>query len=170
MSLVPLELGPVDVALMVILEQNVPLIERPAMTVGLAGTAVDDIGPLLAFIVGVHPCVEGVLEHGDHVAVADRRPVEGDLLAGLGRPGKVDTLGGHGHQNPTRAAQLAEASEDGTDGLLDPQVGIEAEADQVAGFSSALADVRRLPTGIVTLSQYRRFWGHFGFGSGALTY
>ena len=48
MSPIPFELRPVDVALMVILQQDVPSFKRPAVVVAFARTTVDDIGPLLA--------------------------------------------------------------------------------------------------------------------------
>lgn len=51
--LVPLELGPGDVALVVIPDQHVPGLERLAVAVGLAGAAVDHGDALLAFAVGV---------------------------------------------------------------------------------------------------------------------
>jgi len=53
--LVPLELRPVNVAVMVILQQNLPLLKRLAVAVALAGPSVDDLGALLAFAVGVAP-------------------------------------------------------------------------------------------------------------------
>ena len=78
--LIPFELGPIDIALVVILEQNLPLLERLAVTVALPGATIDDLGALLAFSVGVDARVEWVLEHGDDAAVADLRPLEGDQL------------------------------------------------------------------------------------------
>ena len=61
--LVPLELGPSDVALVVILDQDLPPLKRFAVAVAAAGLAIDERGALLAFAVGVGPGVEGVLEH-----------------------------------------------------------------------------------------------------------
>src|SRR5208337_5123837 len=47
--LVPFELRPVDIPFVVILQQNLPFFQRLAVAVALAGTSVDDLGPLLAF-------------------------------------------------------------------------------------------------------------------------
>ena len=129
MLLVPFELRPVDVAFVVILQQNLPFLKRFAVAVALAGASVDDLGALLAFAVGVGARIERVLEHRDHVAVADRRPVEGDQLLAVGGPREVDLLGRHRQQHLPCAAQLAEPREDQPDHFLDPQVGIEAETD-----------------------------------------
>jgi hypothetical protein len=61
--LVPFELRPIDIAVVVILQQNLPLLERSAVAVALAGPSVDDLGALLAFAIGVGACIERVLEH-----------------------------------------------------------------------------------------------------------
>ncbi len=127
--LVPFELGPIDIAFVVILEQNLPLFKRLAVTVALPGATIDDLGALLAFAVGVDARIEWVLEHGDDAAVTDRRPLEGDQFFAVGRPRKVDLLGAQRQQDLSRAAHLAEPGEDQPDRFLNPQVGIEAETD-----------------------------------------
>ena len=76
--LVPLELRPVDITFVVILEHDLPLLERLAVSVGLLRTPIDDLSAILALSVDVGPGIEGILEDRDDVAVADRRPVEGD--------------------------------------------------------------------------------------------
>jgi len=76
--LVPFEFRPLDVALMMVLEENLPLLERLAVAVALAGASFNYLGTLLAFAVGVGARVERVLEHRDDIAVADRRPLEAD--------------------------------------------------------------------------------------------
>jgi hypothetical protein len=78
--LVPFELGPVDVAVVVILQQNLPLLKRLAVAIARSGTSIDDLGALLALAVGIGTRVKRVLEHGDDVAVADRRPLKADQL------------------------------------------------------------------------------------------
>jgi hypothetical protein len=118
--LVSFELRPVDVAFVVILQQNLPFLKRFAVAVALAGTPVDDLGALLAFAVGVGARIERVLEHRDHIPVADRRPLEGDQLLAVGGPREVDLLGGHRQQHLPCAAQLAEPREDQPDHFLDP--------------------------------------------------
>lgn len=61
--LVPLELLPVDVALVVILQQDLAVLKRTMVAVGLARPAVDDLGPVDAFAVGVDAGIEWVLQH-----------------------------------------------------------------------------------------------------------
>jgi len=53
LCLVPIKLPPIDVALVVILEQDLPVFKGSAVAVALAGAAIDDLDPLLAFAVGV---------------------------------------------------------------------------------------------------------------------
>jgi hypothetical protein len=60
---VPFELRPVDIAVVVILQQNLPLLKRLAVPVNLASPSVDDLGALLAFAIGSGARVEWVLEH-----------------------------------------------------------------------------------------------------------
>jgi len=59
LGLVPIELPPIDVTLVVILEQDLPFFKGSAVAVALAGAALDDLDPHLAFAVGVDPRVEG---------------------------------------------------------------------------------------------------------------
>ena len=127
--LVPFELRPVDIPVVVILQKNLPLLKRLAVAVALPRTSIDDLGALLAFAVGVSPGIKRVLEHGDDIAVADRRPVKADQPLAIGRPREVDLLTQHQQKNLPRAAQLAEAGEDQPDHFLDPKVGIKAETD-----------------------------------------
>ena len=90
---------------------------------------VDDRGALLAFAVGINAGIERVLEHRDHIAVTDRRPIEGNQLLAVGRPRKVDPLCEHRQQHLACAAELAKAGEDQPDDLLYPPVGVKTEAD-----------------------------------------
>src|SRR3954447_15393704 len=53
LGLVPIKLPPIDVTLAVILEQDLPVFKGSAVAVALAGAAIDDLDPLLAFAVGV---------------------------------------------------------------------------------------------------------------------
>jgi hypothetical protein len=113
----------------VILQENLPLLKRFAVSVALPGAPIDDLGALLAFAVGIGSRIERVLQHGDHIAVTDRRPLEADQLLAIGRPREVDLLAEHRQQDLPRAAEFAEPREDQPDYLLDAQVGIEAETD-----------------------------------------
>ena len=127
LGLVALVGGPIDVAFVVLLEQNLPLLERLAVTVALTGAAVDDRGALLAFAIDVRPRVEGVLQHRDDVAVADRPPVEGNQRLAVGRPWKVDPVRRQGQQDLSRTPESLEARENQTDHLLHTQVGIQPQ-------------------------------------------
>jgi len=74
----------------------------PAAT-ALAGAAVDDLGALLIFSEGVDSGVEGVFEHRDHIAIANRRPVEGHQLLAVGGTREVDLIRRHRQQDLPRA-------------------------------------------------------------------
>jgi hypothetical protein len=60
--LVALELRPVDVPLVVILQEDLTLLQATVMTIGLAGAPIDDLGAVLALTVGVRARVERVLQ------------------------------------------------------------------------------------------------------------
>ena len=61
--LVPLELPPVDVAFVVILQQDLAVLQRAMVAVGLARPTVNDLSPVDAFAVGVDAGIEWVLQH-----------------------------------------------------------------------------------------------------------
>ena len=126
--LVPLELGPADVAVVMVADQHVPGRARPAVAVGLARSPLDHDHPLLAFAVDVGAGIKRVLQDRDHVAIADRRPLEAGHPPAVRRPRERDAVGGERQQRLARAAQLAEALEDQPYRLLETQVGVEAEA------------------------------------------
>ena len=125
--LVPIELGPVDVALVMIVDHHVPGLGGLVVPVGLPCPPLFDHDALLAFAVDVGARIEGVLQQPDHVAVADRRPVEGDGAPAVGGPREDHVLGGKRPMYLPRAAQLAEAYEDQTDHLLQAKIGIEVD-------------------------------------------
>src|SRR5262249_48877824 len=127
--LIPFELRPIDIAFVMVLEQNLPLLKRLAMAVARSRTSVDDLGALLAFPVGIDAGVERVLKHGDDIAVADQRPLKADQLLAVRRPREVDLLTEQRQEGLPRAAELEESGEDQPDHFLDAQVGIEAETD-----------------------------------------
>src|SRR3954447_19509623 len=129
LPLVAFKLRPIDVAFMMILQQNLAGLKRFTVAVGLAQTSVDDRGALLAFAVSIGACIKRVLEHRDHIAVTDRQPFEGDQLLAIGGSREVDLILGHRQQDLTRAAQLAKAGEDQTDAFLDPSIGIKTKAE-----------------------------------------
>src|SRR3981189_2409438 len=112
-----------------ILQKDLALLERAVVAVGLAGTAIDDLGAVLAFTVGEDASVEGVLQHRNYVAIADRRPVKRDQLLAVRRAREMDFVGPQRQMNLTSASKLAEAAEDDADSLLHPQVRIKAQPD-----------------------------------------
>ena len=65
------------------------------MPVAPPGPSFDDGGALLAFSVDVNTRIEGVLEHRDDVAVANRYPIEAGHAALVGGPWEVDPIGFH---------------------------------------------------------------------------
>ena len=65
LPLVALELGPVDVSVVMPLQEDLAVLEGAMMAVGLAGPTVDDLGAVLALTVGIGARVEGVLEDRD---------------------------------------------------------------------------------------------------------
>src|SRR6202007_1299369 len=76
LRLIAFKLLPVDVALVMILQQDLAVPKRAIVPVGLARPAINDLGSIDAFAVGVGASIERILQHRDDIAVADRRPVE----------------------------------------------------------------------------------------------
>ena len=127
--LVTLVFRPVDVAFMMVLDHHLPCPDRLAMPVTPPCSAFDDGGAFLAFPVHVNARIKRVLENRDHVAVADRHPVEAGHAAFIGGAREVDLIGFHREQHLARAAELTEAGEDEPDYLLETQVWIEPKSD-----------------------------------------
>jgi hypothetical protein len=90
--LVPLELGPVDVAFVMILEHDLPFLERLSVSVRLLRTPIDDRRAMLALPVDVGAGVEWILEDRYDVAIADRCPVERDHSLAIGRSRKMQLI------------------------------------------------------------------------------
>ena len=61
---------------MVVLEENLAIFEWFGMSVAFARAAIDNLGALFAFAVGLNACVEGIFEHGYDIPKPDRRPFE----------------------------------------------------------------------------------------------
>ena len=76
LRLIAFKLLPVDVALVMLLEQDLAVPKRTKVPVGLTRPAINDLGSIDAFAVGVGAGIERVLQHRDDIAVADWRPVE----------------------------------------------------------------------------------------------
>jgi hypothetical protein len=111
------------------LQKNLALLEWAMMAVGLAGAAIDDLGAILAFAIGIDASVEGVLQHRNYIAIADRCPVKRDQLPTVRRAREMDFIGPHRQMNLTSGSKLAEAIEDEANSLLYPQVRIKAQPD-----------------------------------------
>jgi len=117
--LVALIFRPANIAFVMILDHHLPCSDRLAMPVAPSRPSVDNAGAFLTFPVNVDPCVEGILENGDHIAVADRRPVEARHATLIRRTWEVDMIGCHREQNLARAAEFAKADEDEANDLLE---------------------------------------------------
>jgi hypothetical protein len=76
-----------------ILQENLALGERAMVAVRLAGSAVDDLGPILAFAVSIHASVKWVLQRGDDVAISDRGPFKRNHSLAIRWARKMDFLG-----------------------------------------------------------------------------
>ena len=139
--LVTLIFRPVDIAFVMILDHHLPCPDRLAMPVAPPRPSVDNGGALLTFPVNVDPGVEGILENRDHIAVADRRPVEARHAALIGGPWEVDLIGFHREQNLARAAEFTEAGEDEANDLLET-----SDRDQGQALLPGARCSRREPT------------------------
>jgi hypothetical protein len=76
LRLVAFKLVPADVALVMILQQDLAVPKRAVVPVGFTRLAINDLGSMKAFAVGVGAGIERVLQHRDDIAVADWRPIE----------------------------------------------------------------------------------------------
>ena len=74
--LIAFKLLPVDVALVMILQQDLAVPKGTIVPVGLTRPAINDLSSIDAFAVGVGAGIERVLQHRDDIAVADWRPIE----------------------------------------------------------------------------------------------
>jgi hypothetical protein len=74
--LIAFEFLPVDIALVMILQQDLAVPERTIVPVGLARPAINDLGSIDGFAVSIGAGIERVLQHRDDIAIADWRPVE----------------------------------------------------------------------------------------------
>src|SRR5690606_30720996 len=110
--LVAFELLPRNIGFVVILDHHLPVIKRLGMPVGLARPAIDDLSLLAALTVDVGAGVEWVLEHRDHVAVADRRPLHVYHPLAIGGPREMELIGAHRKMDLTSAAKFPKAGED----------------------------------------------------------
>src|SRR4051812_11876163 len=141
--LVSFELGPSDIALVVILDQDLPLLKRFAVAVAPARVAIDERGALLAFPVGVGTGVERVFEYTDDVAVADGTPFEARASLAIRRARKVQVFALQLQQDLARAAEFAEPGKDHPHGLLHAQVRVEAKPGlPVPGVAKRDADAQ----------------------------
>ena len=127
MRLVFFKLAPLDIAFMVIFQQNIPCSEGFAVAITLTRTAIDDLRAFLAFTIGIDASVERVLEDRNNVSIADWSPIERDGSAAVGRPRKMEMLGRQRNQYPARAAKFAEPGKYDADCLLNAKVRIKPQ-------------------------------------------
>jgi hypothetical protein len=146
--LIAFELGPLDIALVVILNHNFPLVKWFAVPVRFANATLDDGRSLLALAVDVSAGVERVLQHRDNAAVPDGRPIEAHQLFAIGRSREVKLVSRHRQQYLACAAELAKASEDQSNRFLQAQIRIKPEADlAVPDVANGHADPQLSPSG-----------------------
>jgi hypothetical protein len=129
LPLILLELLPVDVAFVVVLQQDLTVLKRAMVAIGLARPAVDDLCSVDAFAVGVDAGIEWVLQHRYDTAVSDWGPIErGHPLAVRG-PREMHLRGLQRQMHLAGTAKLAKALEDVAGDLLNTAIRIEAEAN-----------------------------------------
>ena len=126
--LVALEGRPIDVARVVIAEQDRPLRRRAAMTVALAGPPLDERGPVARLPVGIGACIERILQQADDVAIGRQAPAQGIEPLSVGGTGKEQSLSTHVLVNLAAAVEPIEQAEDGVHSLLDATIGVDLEA------------------------------------------
>src|SRR5271168_5413890 len=127
--LVPLELLPVDVAIMMILQQYLTVLKRTVVAVGLARPPINNLGSIDAFAVGIDTGIKGVLQHRNDIAVSDRRPIERRHPLAVGGAWEMYLLGLEREMNLSGAAKFSEALENPAGDFLYAVIRIEAETD-----------------------------------------
>jgi hypothetical protein len=127
--LVSLEFRPVDVAFVVLSEQDVPFLKRLTVLVALARAAIHYRHLLAALAIYVGTGIERILEHRDNVSVAYRYPVEVSQRPAVRGAREVNLFSPQRQQNLPCAAQFPETGEDQAYDFLQPQVWIETQAD-----------------------------------------
>jgi len=127
--LVAFECLPVDVAFVMILQQDLAVSKRTIVPVGLARPAINDLGSVDGFAVSVGAGIEWVLQHRDDIAVAIG--VQSNVVIRLPSDGRgkctASALSAKMHLPGT--ARLMKALEDLAGDLLDAAIRIEVESD-----------------------------------------
>ena len=126
--LVALEMLAVDVALVVFPQQHGPLIHRQPVTIGLAGSTVDDLGLALGLPVGIRARVARVGQNGDDVAVRWLTPLQSDEALAIRGSREEEPFSAHVEMGLSSATQAIEEAEDDTNRLLDSAVWVELES------------------------------------------
>ena len=126
--LIALELRPIDVALVVILQQNLPLLHRFAAAIALSHMPVHNLRLHLALAVAIGTCVEPILQKRENVAIPHRCPVERDHRPAVRRAWTAHLLLRQRQEDLPCATQFTKPREDLPDGFLNTQVGIEAKS------------------------------------------
>jgi len=126
-ALVSLERIPRDVGCMVVAQHHGPLRHRPCMAVGLLESTAGKRRPMRGLPVDVRPCVEGVLQHADDVAIGGEHPLQRPLSLGIDGPGKQEPLAAHVLVYATCALEPLEETNDRPDRLLYSPIGVHLE-------------------------------------------
>jgi len=131
-----------------ILQQNFTLVERPVMTIGFTGPAVDDLGPVDSFAVRIGTGVKWVLQQRNDVPIADWRPIERRHSLAIRRARKVHALGLERQVHLAGTAQFAEALENSARDFLDATIRIETQPDlPMPDIADRYRDPEFSPTG-----------------------
>jgi hypothetical protein len=102
--LVALEFCPVDVRLMMLPEHDIPFLKWFRMLVAFARATFHYRHLLAALAIYVGPGIKRILEHGDHVTVAYRYPVEVSKCPAIRGAREVNLFGSQRQQNLPCAA------------------------------------------------------------------
>jgi hypothetical protein len=129
LRLIAFELFPVDVAFVMILQQDLALLERPVVPIGLASPAIDDLGSIDAFAIGVSTGVKWILQQRDDIAISDWRPIERRHPLAVRRAREMHALDFERQMHLPGAAQFTEALENPAGDLLDAAIRIETQTD-----------------------------------------
>src|SRR4029077_9519138 len=119
LCLIALELFPVDVAFVMILQQDLTFVERPVMAIGFTCPAVNDLGPVDGFAVGIGTGVKWILQQRDDIAVADWCPIERRHRLAVRRAREMHALDLERQMHLPGAAQFTEALENPARDFLD---------------------------------------------------
>jgi hypothetical protein len=119
--------APVNVALVIVLDEDAPVLDRPVVAAGLAGLPVDHPRPVRRPAEGVGAGIDGVVQHLHHAVVGRLAPRDLPQGAVALHHRELDVRRAQPQEDLAAAAELAELGEDQPDCLLDTLVGIHLD-------------------------------------------